>query len=236
MKQSAIPHLRVFVVFCCLQLLVAIYSTITADTTQTTKKVSVEKLDKKQWQKLSDGVDYRDDVKEEQQKRKLKEQNESPNERLQLPAIFLNNWVRYGMLFIVTLLLLFFIIRLIIQHYNPAITSYNEQSLLETIEENLLESDIDKFIKQALSQSNYRLALRLYYLKCIKELSIHNRVVWKKDKTNYEYLSELKNWEEQKTFQNITQNYERIWYGELTLEQADFKIAETTVLQFLSRI
>jgi len=236
MKQSAILYLRVFVIFCYLQLLVAIYSTSTADTTQIIKKVSVEKLDKKQWQKLSDGVDYRDDVKEEQQKRKLKEQNESPNERLQLPAIFQNNWVRYGMLFIVALLLLFFIIRLIIQHYHPAITSYNEQSLLETIEENLLESDIDKFIKQALSQSNYRLALRLYYLKCIKELSIRNRVVWKKDKTNYEYLSELKNWEEQKTFQYITQNYERIWYGELTLEQADFKIAETTVLQFLSRI
>jgi hypothetical protein len=236
MKPSAIPYIRVFFVICCLQLLVAIYSSTFADTTATTEKVPVEKLDKKQWQKLSAGVDYRDDVKEEQQKRKEKEQLDIPRERFQLPAIFQNNWVRYGMLFIMAVLLLFFIIRILIQHYNPSVSSNKEALLLETIEENLLESDIDKFIRQALAQSNYRLALRLYYLKCIKELSMHNRVIWKKDKTNYEYLFELKNWEEQESFQKITQNYERMWYGELTIKEADFKIAESSVLQFLSRI
>ena len=84
---------------------------------------------------------------------------------------------------------------------------------LDDIEENLHESDLEGFIQKALDGGNYALAIRLYYLAILKELSISNQIKWKKDKTNREYLREMGGKQLANEFRGATLIFERVWYG-----------------------
>jgi hypothetical protein len=57
--------------------------------------------------------------------------------------------------------------------------------------------------------------VRLYFLDLLKKLNENGVIVWTKDKTNRDYLSEL--FSKQFHFDEIrrlTLAYERVWYGE----------------------
>ncbi len=102
---------------------------------------------------------------------------------------------------------------------------------LENIEENIYESDLDKFIREALEGENYAQAVRLYYLAIIKELSLKKWIKWKKDKTNRDYIRELSNTNFQNNFRNVTRMFEHVWYGKQELESSDFKSSIQPQLQ-----
>lgn len=94
---------------------------------------------------------------------------------------------------------------------------------IENIEDNIYESDLDRFIREALEKENYTQAVRLYYLAIIKELSLKKWVKWKKDKTNRDYIRELSNTTFQNGFRNVTNVFERVWYGKQDIGGNDFK-------------
>jgi hypothetical protein len=94
---------------------------------------------------------------------------------------------------------------------------------VENVEDNIYESDLDRFIREALEKENYSQAVRLYYLAIIKELSLKKWIKWKKDKTNRDYIRELSNTKYQGSFRNVTRMFERVWYGKQKLHGTDFK-------------
>jgi len=70
-----------------------------------------------------------------------------------------------------------------------------------------------KFIRAAKEKGDYALAMRLYYLAIIKEMSLKKLIKWKRDKTNGEYLRELRSSNFFTEFNEVTNIFERIWYG-----------------------
>lgn len=88
---------------------------------------------------------------------------------------------------------------------------------IEAIEENLMESDLMRWLRKAVEEKNYQLALRIYYLMIIKELSIKGLILWKKEKTNLEYLYEMRDHSSHSQFEEITGIYQLVWYGEKEL-------------------
>ncbi|MEL6635843.1 MAG: DUF4129 domain-containing protein [Bacteroidota bacterium] len=104
---------------------------------------------------------------------------------------------------------------------------------VEQIEENIHESDLERYIHQAIAQGDYRLAARLYYLAIIKELSLHEAIQWKRDKTNRDYLRELVGHPLRDEFRALTLVFERIWYGDRALEEADFPLLQARFEQLL---
>lgn len=94
---------------------------------------------------------------------------------------------------------------------------------LENIEERIHESDLDRFIREALEKENYPLAVRLYYLAIIKELSLKKWIKWKKDKTNRDYIRELSTTNWHANFRAATAMFERVWYGKQKLGGIDFR-------------
>jgi hypothetical protein len=88
--------------------------------------------------------------------------------------------------------------------------------------ENIHEINFDDEIEKAISQHNYRLAVRLLYLKCLKQLSDNNLIQWQIDKTNSAYLHELTNPEQQQTFGSITKQFEYVWYGDFAIDKEAF--------------
>jgi hypothetical protein len=97
---------------------------------------------------------------------------------------------------------------------------------LEEIEANLLDTDLERFIQQALQQGDYALAVRLYYLAILKELSLRKLISWKKDKTNRQYLRELQPSPLAGAFQEATLIFERVWYGNRPLGEGEYRQIE----------
>ena len=76
------------------------------------------------------------------------------------------------------------------------------------------ELETDRLLREALASGNYRLAIRIYFLGLLKKLDENGTIVWKKDKTNRDYLSELfpkVNYFED--VKSLTRAYEKVWYG-----------------------
>lgn len=102
----------------------------------------------------------------------------------------------------------------------------SEDVTLENIEENIHETELEGFIRKALEKGDFPLAIRLYYLAVIKELSLKKIIKWKRDKTNGEYVREARKSKFIADFQELTLIFERIWYGGKTLDKAAFQQLE----------
>lgn len=105
---------------------------------------------------------------------------------------------------------------------NRKIKAKPNQITIENLEDNILESDLDRFIRTATEEQNYALAIRLYYLAIIKELSLKKSIKWKRDKTNRDYLREMQSNALFLPFRETTGVFERIWYGNINLTEQDY--------------
>jgi hypothetical protein len=81
------------------------------------------------------------------------------------------------------------------------------------------ETDFEALIRLAVADGNYRLAIRYQYLKTLHLLAHRGWVQLTTDKTNYQYVREIKNYNHQNSFSKLTLNYEYAWYGEFEIEQ-----------------
>ena len=111
-----------------------------------------------------------------------------------------------------------------------------QQVDLAYIEENLQESDLDRAVRLAIENQNHALAIRLYYLMAIKELSRLQLIKWKRDKTNRAYLRELQGHELRSPFRELTQAFEWAWYGKQGVTQVEYQELKPLFTDFLKRI
>jgi len=92
--------------------------------------------------------------------------------------------------------------------------------------------NFDQEIENAVAKANYRFAVRLLYLKCLKHLSNAELIDWQIDKTNNAYISELKNKQQQDAFRMLTLQFEYVWYGEFLIDQKAFKTIDSSFRDF----
>jgi len=79
----------------------------------------------------------------------------------------------------------------------------------ETINKSQLETDLEK----AISEENYRAAIRIYYILLLKALINRNLIKWANRKTNTHYLAEMTTQKEFESFNKSVNIYEWTWYG-----------------------
>lgn len=90
--------------------------------------------------------------------------------------------------------------------------------------EDIHQINFNELIAMALSQKDFRRAVRLHFLKLLKELTDKNLISWKTDKTNNDYFIELSNTQYSKQFKELALLYEYIWYGNFEINEEDFKV------------
>ncbi|PCJ93282.1 MAG: DUF4129 domain-containing protein [Flavobacteriaceae bacterium] len=125
--------------------------------------------------------------------------------------------------------LLFFIIRFFINTNTRSILYAKQNQNLVSLseEERIIKTeDIEQLIRNALKKKNYRLAIRYYYLFILKLLTEGELIDWQLQKTNDDYLKELKKTELKQSFKNITKIYDYIWYGEFHINEDKYKKME----------
>lgn len=108
---------------------------------------------------------------------------------------------------------------------NEAIVSFSEE------EEVLKNGDILKLIEEAILQKKYRLAVRYSYLNTLKHLENKEHIVWEQQKTNEDYIKEIKSIDLKKSFVNLTRLYDFVWYGNFGINETEFVQIESDFKQ-----
>lgn len=96
----------------------------------------------------------------------------------------------------------------------------------DEIEKNLHLVDFEKLIKNSLQTGEKRLTIRYYYLWLLKKMSEKQIIIWDVEKTNSDYLYEIKNQTQKDEFAYLSYLYNYIWYGEFDLDNVAFAKAQ----------
>jgi hypothetical protein len=92
---------------------------------------------------------------------------------------------------------------------------------IEMLDEDLDKSDLEKWLERALDEKSYHLAIRIYFLIALKELELKGLIRYQKEKTNWQYIQELKDHQLQFPFRSLVLEYDNVWYGEKVYEEED---------------
>lgn len=115
---------------------------------------------------------------------------------------------------------------------NPAMSiaePAEEPSVLLYEEEKIMTSEnISKLIDLAIQQKNYRLAVRFYYLQLLRQFSRQGLIKYEFQKTNSEYLTELRSEGLKTKFKELIRIYDFIWYGNFSLSETDFHTVQAS--------
>ena len=101
--------------------------------------------------------------------------------------------------------------------------------------ENIHEIDFEKEISESLAKSQYRLAVRLLYLQTLKYLSDSGTINWQEGKTNFEYTFEIEDLRQREHFQELSRQFNYVWYGHTEANQAVFSLAHEHSRSILSQ-
>lgn len=102
----------------------------------------------------------------------------------------------------------------------------------QTYTDNIHGIDFNEELQKAIHTGNYRLAVRLLYLDCLKKLSDYQLIDWQPAKTNTAYISELGHGRIQDEFRQLTRQFEYVWYGDFHIGQQHFAHLHDAFQQF----
>jgi hypothetical protein len=194
------------------------------------QSVASRAFDDSTWKKATEGLDYTDH-------RKKKPEAEAETAPLSKPSSFS---VSEQTLRLIAFVILFAILILILLRAFGVNISLGkkkkkteQQFSLAEFDDWIPESELDRFLREALERNDYRLAVRIYYLMVLKELSGRKMISWRKEKTNYDYLAEMRTAIHYGGFRDITLIFERSWYGERFLDKNNYEEASQRFENFL---
>ena len=93
-------------------------------------------------------------------------------------------------------------------------------------------SDVDSLLRNATKNGNYRLAVRYLYLQSLKRLSERKYIEINTNKTNYEYVTEIRKHKFANEFASLTLQYEYVWYGEYPVDERLFEQIQNSFTRF----
>lgn len=126
------------------------------------------------------------------------------------------SWVSYTLMIIIIGLLVYFIVFTILRNSSnkvkTGVTSLSEDDI-KYIEENLFDNNLEQYIHEAKMAEDYKLAIRFSFIYIIRLLDENGIIKWRKQKTNYQYLTELEGNPFRDSFSLCKIIFENLWYG-----------------------
>jgi hypothetical protein len=180
---------------------------------------SVKKFDESEWKSIINSETFQ----EKPPKPEEPEKKESSEPWFTLPSV--NPELMRMISFVVIFVLLAFILYYVVRNTTTSQSIRKMRAVdIAAPVENIEELDFEGLLKQALAQGDLRLAVRVHYLLLLKKLNEVGLIIWKKNKTNRDYLSELYGRDAvYEDVRKLTMAYELVWYGERSVSQDSFQ-------------
>jgi hypothetical protein len=94
----------------------------------------------------------------------------------------------------------------------------------------------EKQVQEAIAAGRFRQAVRFLHLQTLRLLAEQQLITLSKDKTNADYLRVLLKTQWYQPFARLTRDYEYIWYGEITVNAAQFDRIHGQFRQFINEL
>jgi hypothetical protein len=124
---------------------------------------------------------------------------------------------------------------------NVGLFRRKDKPIRPTGEEEFSTEDIfaikyQKEIDKAEASGNYRLAIRLMFLRLLRDMAEKNIIHYKQDRTNLDYLLQLHPTGYYNNFFRITRSYEYSWYGQFDVGEVAYRTIRNDFTQFDSQL
>lgn len=122
--------------------------------------------------------------------------------------------------------LLYFIIKYILGKDGNFIFGKKNKKMdlnVEELHENIHEINFPESIARFEHAEDYRSAVRYQFLFILKKLSDKNLINWNPEKTNKDYVAELKMPNLKKEFSELSYIFDYVWYGEFNVEEQSYQ-------------
>lgn len=196
-----------------------------------------------QWQRATQGLEYK--PKEEKKKEEeevdpiqIDEENDSKSFGQWLAEFLTGALGKFIVIILVFVLLLLIILRVMNGKVRNRDSTVKEALgfALRNIEDDLENAELNSVIDEAEKAEDYKTAVRLHYLGVIKELHTQQIIRWKKDKTNRDYLNEVREKAWYADFRDLTLAYEIVWYGDTTIGVPEYTTLKKVFDRFNQQI
>lgn len=107
---------------------------------------------------------------------------------------------------------------------------------INVMEEDIHTIDFKSIIEKNKAENNYRLSIRYYYLWLLKRMSDSQVIEWDIEKTNSDYLYEIKRDALKQEFQYLSYIYDYSWYGEFSVDNELFTKAEKAFIRTINSV
>lgn len=200
------------------------------------RPVALRSLKEQQWAKAASGLDYSKDVPKPKKEEKPKPNNPVNPFDWSGIASWLGQLLQVLAIIAAIAGIAYAIYRSMNAPRNRQIARDGVEITIDNVEQYIHESDLERFLREALVAANYPLAIRLYYLQVIKQFSESGAIRWSREKTNRDYLRETRAHRAATEFRATTRIYERVWYGNQPIDAKAFQELEPEFKNLLARI
>lgn len=187
------------------------------------------KFDRKFWENGPGKLQFEEDTLPKPKKDKpQKEKKDSLTKTPPSPSFSSSDFIdRFKvLLIIVAILIILAILYVLYKNRGVSNRKVNTDILIDfddLDEQTLKEAALDDPLSRSLLQGDYKTAYRIKYLQTLQSLVGRNMILYRKEKTNYEYLMELSGKPVYEPFRLLTFNFDGIWYGELMIDREKYE-------------
>jgi cell division protein FtsL len=197
------------------------------------EKTGKKKFDERLYQRAIQGLDYKEPPQPKKVEKKIIKQEIDTSGK----SSFLG--IGQVVLIIVILIVLVVLIMLIIKQAkqtNPRLKEDPDWLQVDIEKEASPEQILQQKLEECLRNGNYAFAVRLLYLQTLADLHREKYIRWKKDKTNADYVAELRNTPLFRPFRDLTRWFEKSWYSYTPPDEKTYRKLEPRFMQFRQEI
>jgi len=135
-------------------------------------------------------------------------------------------FIRY---IIVGLLFILILVKILNTDFQALFIKSKKQLNLDysILDEDINKINLDEMIEKSIKEQDYRLATRYLFLKTLKILTTNNFIEWKINKTNSDFVVEIKETKFYEDFKKLSLTFEHIWYGNFDLTNENFVLLKS---------
>ena len=97
-------------------------------------------------------------------------------------------------------------------------------------------SELESRLENALKNEVYREVIRIYFTMILQELIRLQLIKWRLEKTNQQYIYEVKNQIIRAELRKCTRYFDIVWYGEYNIDRSKFEEIQPHFIRFIQTL
>lgn len=139
-------------------------------------------------------------------------------------------------LVVIFLAAVYIVVRLFMNHRGRWFFEKKNETVsvnLSNVEKHIHDADFEALLHDAEQDGDTRQSVRLLYLWVLKTFTDNHIIQWNPDKTNIDYLSEIRDKTLKEQFRYLSYLYNYIWYGGFSINDSEYRNARETFLRHI---